>query len=497
MSFGNSPLLAFSVAQEQTRALKQDILSKEEGIIAQFNRKVNAFLESIKNQKIEEIGYLPSLEALSESQKAELLQLREQFNLQDLLPIEKTTPAELLKAIKAKKLAEVNKLFTPPEFIKIKDMEVNYSPFTFYSEEYVPQEEGDTGFFNSFLQRLNNQNNTNMQIDSLNKEKIQKVIDLYSGGKSPLTADDYIKVSQMTGVPVDALLTQGALESNFGTRGRAVETKNVGNVGNTDSGQNEYQNSWFDGLLRQATLLKNEYANPDGSFTADIFIENDFRRPVLGGRYATDPDYGIKYKQILNEVRSILYTPEVAANTNQTSGGYGNRQERIIDTFSWGSGTADFIFDSLPLSFIKPPLANWKTVTSPTTYRDVPNGTKAFNISTKNGKQINIGADFGVPEGTPVLSVIDNALVVNAGLSPLDGGGLNVRIKFTINGETYYADYNHLSSVKVKPGDIVQAGAILGLSGSTGNVTGPHLDFSVFKIKNGRYQYLDTSSIFN
>lgn len=133
---------------------------------------------------------------------------------------------------------------------------------------------------------------------------VQQIINKFSGGKSPLTAQDYLNASKATGVPVDALLAQGALESGFGTKGVAVKTKNVGNVGNTDSGATESQSSWYNGLLRQATLLSKEY-NYQGGFTADKFIASNFVRP-RGGRYASDPGYKGKYVSILNQVRSLL-----------------------------------------------------------------------------------------------------------------------------------------------------------------------------------------------
>ena len=42
----------------------------------------------------------------------------------------------------------------------------------------------------------------------------------------------------------------------------------------------------------------------------------------------------------------------------------------------------------------------------------------------------------------------------------------------------------HLSQFNVKEGDVVMAGQQLGVSGNTGNSTGPHLHFSVKKISN-------------
>ncbi|MCT2590337.1 transglycosylase family protein [Streptomyces sp. N2-109] len=83
------------------------------------------------------------------------------------------------------------------------------------------------------------------------------------------------------------------------------------------------------------------------------------------------------------------------------------------------------------------------------------------------------GADFSVGTGTPVKAVSDGT-IVSAGW----GGsyGNQVVIKHT---DGKYSQYGHLSSLSVSAGQTVGAGDQIGLSGSTGNSTGPHLHFEI------------------
>ncbi|WP_395293195.1 peptidoglycan DD-metalloendopeptidase family protein [Kitasatospora hibisci] len=83
------------------------------------------------------------------------------------------------------------------------------------------------------------------------------------------------------------------------------------------------------------------------------------------------------------------------------------------------------------------------------------------------------GADFVAATGTPLRAVAAGT-VVKAG----NGGayGNEVEIKLA---DGKYAQYAHLSSIGVKVGQAVTAGQQIGLSGATGNVTGPHLHFEI------------------
>jgi LysM repeat protein len=82
--------------------------------------------------------------------------------------------------------------------------------------------------------------------------------------------------------------------------------------------------------------------------------------------------------------------------------------------------------------------------------------------------------DIAVPIGTPVTAA-DRGKVVYAGWNPT-GYGFRVVIDHGIDYLTLYA---HLSDIFVEAGQIVGKGQVIGVSGSNGNITGPHLHFEI------------------
>jgi murein DD-endopeptidase MepM/ murein hydrolase activator NlpD len=82
-------------------------------------------------------------------------------------------------------------------------------------------------------------------------------------------------------------------------------------------------------------------------------------------------------------------------------------------------------------------------------------------------------ADIAAPEGTPVYALASGT-VLEVYSDPHSRCGLGLKVDLAA-GRTYV--YCHLSYVEpsVAPGVAVSAGASLGLVGSTGNSTGPHL----------------------
>ncbi|MET9140488.1 M23 family metallopeptidase [Streptomyces parvulus] len=81
------------------------------------------------------------------------------------------------------------------------------------------------------------------------------------------------------------------------------------------------------------------------------------------------------------------------------------------------------------------------------------------------------GIDFHASSGTTVHAV-GVGTVVEAGW----GGAYGNQVVIKMHDGTY-TQYGHLSSVGVSVGQLVEPGQQIGLSGATGNVTGPHLHF--------------------
>ncbi|MFE1544305.1 M23 family metallopeptidase [Streptomyces microflavus] len=81
------------------------------------------------------------------------------------------------------------------------------------------------------------------------------------------------------------------------------------------------------------------------------------------------------------------------------------------------------------------------------------------------------GVDFMAASGSSVVAV-GAGTVVEAGWGGAYGNNIVLRMT-----DGTYTQYGHLSSIGVSVGQSVTSGQQIGLSGSTGNSTGPHLHF--------------------
>ncbi len=83
------------------------------------------------------------------------------------------------------------------------------------------------------------------------------------------------------------------------------------------------------------------------------------------------------------------------------------------------------------------------------------------------------GADFSMPEGTPVHAAADGTVVMVA------DHFFSGHAVFLDHGDGMVTQYFHLSRVDAREGQTLERGAVLGAVGATGRATGPHLHFGV------------------
>jgi murein DD-endopeptidase MepM/ murein hydrolase activator NlpD len=94
-----------------------------------------------------------------------------------------------------------------------------------------------------------------------------------------------------------------------------------------------------------------------------------------------------------------------------------------------------------------------------------------FNLKSAFHPGVDIDAKFG----QPVVATADG-VVEYAGWYKTYGEAVIIDHK-----DDYQTLYGHLSKIRVKEGQGVKAGDIIGYAGSTGRSTGPHLHYEVIK----------------
>lgn len=203
----------------------------------------------------------------------------------------------------------------------------------------------------------------------------------------------------------------------------------------------------FNYQSKPSALVGIDLNQKPGSYTANLILKN-------GSSTSTTMTVGAREKfQTYMAVPDQLGGNSVA---NQTQVVDTLAQENailaVIKTFAGALWTKKFIY----------PVAN-------------PIVTDVYGFSRSSGAAAinHKGTDFKAPTGTKIISV-------NKGI-------VRVAKKFQVYGNTVVVDhgygvmsfYLHLSKIKVNVGELVQQGQLIGLSGSTGFATGPHLHFSV------------------
>jgi murein DD-endopeptidase MepM/ murein hydrolase activator NlpD len=100
-------------------------------------------------------------------------------------------------------------------------------------------------------------------------------------------------------------------------------------------------------------------------------------------------------------------------------------------------------------------------------------GRRLDPLSRRRRFRFHTGVDLEVPPGTPVHVTADGIVTETRWSGAY---GKLVKVDHGNGVETYYA---HLSAFLAMPGEEVQRGDVIALSGRTGRVTGPHVHYEV------------------
>lgn len=117
---------------------------------------------------------------------------------------------------------------------------------------------------------------------------------------------------------------------------------------------------------------------------------------------------------------------------------------------------------------------------------------RKYNVTTPFGKPgpwmagYHTGDDYACPEGTWVRAT-KGGRVVDLGYNSAYGNYITVHSWH--NGKRIRHMYCHLSKFRTALGKRVRAGSLLGLSGSTGNATGPHVHYEERVFPFGYYDH--------
>ncbi len=186
---------------------------------------------------------------------------------------------------------------------------------------------------------------------------------------------------------------------------------------------------------------------------------------ILGGviDFALDPRRG---DEIIILFEENFLDDEKFSDGNILAASF-NNNGRLVEAYRYTDSSGDTgYFDadgvSMRKAFLKAPL-------------DFTRVSSSFNPNRLHPiyktKRPHRGTDYAAPRGTPVYAAGDGR-IVEAGYTPSNGNYV-----FIQHGEGFKTHYLHLNKKRVKRGDRVTQGQVIGTVGSTGAATGPHLHY--------------------
>ena len=282
------------------------------------------------------------------------------------------------------------------------------------------------------------------------------------------------------GIPASVTLAQMAVESGYGESSLAKQDNNYFGIKASQdwikSGKpwsyhhDDHYNDKFCtfGSALESLEYHSKVLMADRYKACRQYAPTDHLHWIEGikkGGYATDPRYVATIEGVIRKYGLEKYD-QMALN--------GAQQQVIPANVQQGRYSFPLVCDHS---------TDAMTVTSPYGHRQAPKAG-----ASTNHMGLDLRANY-----VPVLATEDNGIVVS--VKNEGKGGNVIRVEYArADGSKFQTAYMHLSQMNVKEGDKVSAGQPIGVSGNTGNSTGPHLHFSVKKVDaDGHSEQIDPS----
>ena len=313
-----------------------------------------------------------------------------------------------------------------------------------------------------------------------------------------LAIDQHIKY----GIPASVTLAQMAVESSWDKSGLAERANNCFGVtaGNSWKGPTvkEYDdNRWKDFRVYNSkedsiedhsrVLLGSNYMRYCAHLSSTDHL--GWIKGIKAAGYATAPDYVSSIENVIKS-NGFEKLDQMALEQAAQQGvriGYMRGRQNEYKSSSVSSNISKekkYILSFMPGTFSLPMNTNNMIVTSERGERNL--GLKG---ASRNHKGIDIKADNAL-----LFATEDNGRVIQAGFSGKGGNTVSIEYDRPDNSKVVVT-YMHLSKIQVKQGDMVNGHQQIGVSGATGNVTGPHLHFQTDYIDSqGNKRNLDSAA---
>jgi len=217
------------------------------------------------------------------------------------------------------------------------------------------------------------------------------------------------------------------------------------------------------GEPKKDTLLSNRIVSPTTSITNTLKIKEDvlvkFVDSLLDLEFISEKEVGL-----INYYSSIL--------SSTKDNGFSNKRSNIPASDIYEDFDENTVFQITPENEF--PESQIIKIESDSLghYSHPKTGTINSKFGWRDGR-MHKGIDIQLNRGDAIVAAFDGMVRI----AHAKGAYGNVIIIRHYNGlETVYA---HLSKIKVKTGQVVLGGQLIGLGGNTGRSSGPHLHFEV------------------